>query len=112
MELHERLVATMLPRPLSSKHYALTITEDRFAYERDLAAITAEAALDGIYIIRTTVGAEQMNPAKVVATYKSLARVERDFRSTTTPRPGSGPTCSSACSPPTSSGTYAKLGRH
>src|SRR5665811_2207836 len=64
-----------------AKHYTLDITNDRFVFTRNQDAITAEAALDGLYIIRTTVPAEQMNPAKVVATYKSLARVERDFRS-------------------------------
>jgi len=74
-------VGKVIGRHKMAKHYTLTITEDRFAYERDQAAITAEAALDGIYIIRTTVPAEQMNPAKVVATYKSLSRVERAFRS-------------------------------
>ena len=37
--------------------------------------------MDGIYVIRTTMAPEQMDAAKVVATYKSLARVERDFRS-------------------------------
>ena len=104
-----------------AKHYTLTITDDTFAFTRDTDQITAEAALDGIYVIRTTVTAEQMDAAKVVATYKSLARVERDFRSIKTIdldlRPihhwtesGSARTCSSACSPPTSSGTYAKPG--
>jgi hypothetical protein len=56
-------------------------TDDRFAFTHNQDQITAEAALDGIYVIRTTIGPEQMDPAKVVATYKSLARVERDFRS-------------------------------
>ena len=64
-----------------AKHYTLTITDDTFAFTRDQDQITAEAALDGLYVIRTTVPVEQMDPAKVVATYKSLARVERDFRS-------------------------------
>ena len=64
-----------------AKHYILDITNDTFAFTRNTQAITAEAALDGIYVIRTTIGPEQMDPAKVVATYKSLARVERDFRS-------------------------------
>jgi len=50
-------------------------------FTRDQDQITAEAALDGLYVIRTTIGPEQMDAAKVVATYKSLARVERDFRS-------------------------------
>lgn len=64
-----------------AKHYTLDFTDDRFAFTRDEDQIAAEAALDGIYVIRTTIGPEQMDAAKVVATYKSLARVERDFRS-------------------------------
>ena len=64
-----------------AKHYTLDITDDTFVFTRDQDQITTEAALDGIYVIRTTVPAEQMDAAKVVATYKSLARVERDFRS-------------------------------
>ncbi len=64
-----------------AKHYQLDITDSTFEFTRQQAAIDAEAALDGLYVIRTSVGAEQMNAGKVVATYKSLARVERDFRS-------------------------------
>ena len=74
-------VGKVIGRYKMAKHYTLDITEDTFAFTRNTQAITAEAALDGIYVIRTTVPAEQMNPAKVVATYKSLSRVERDFRS-------------------------------
>src|SRR5450759_4530089 len=74
-------VGKVIGRYKMAKHYTLTITEDTFAFTRNTGAITAEAALDGLYVIRTTVGPEQMNPAQVVATYKSLARVERDFRS-------------------------------
>jgi hypothetical protein len=104
-------VGKVIGRYKMAKHYILDISQDSFTFTHDQDQITAEAALDGIYVIRTTVAPEQMDAAKVVATYKSLARVERDFRSTTTPKPGSGPTCSSACSPPTSCGTYAKHGR-
>jgi hypothetical protein len=114
-------VGKVVGRYKMAKHYTLTITDDTFSYQRNTQTITAEAALDGIYVIRATVAPEQMDAAKVVATYKSLARVERDFDpskpstwtcapSTTTPRPGSGHTCSSACSPPTWPGTYAKHG--
>jgi Transposase DDE domain len=74
-------VGKVIGRYKMAKHYTLTITEDTFAFTRNTGAITAEAALDGLYVIRTTVGPEQMNPAQAVATYKSLARVERDFRS-------------------------------
>jgi hypothetical protein len=74
-------VGKVIGRYKMAKHYNLTITDDAFAFTRDTDQITAEAALDGLYVIRTTVTAEQMDAAKVVATYKSLARVERDFRS-------------------------------
>jgi Transposase DDE domain len=74
-------VGKVIGRYKMAKHYTLDITDDRFAFTRNTGAITAEAALDGLYVIRTTVGPEQMDSAKVVATYKSLARVERDFRS-------------------------------
>ena len=74
-------VGKVIGRYKMAKHYTLTITEDTFSFTRNTEAITAEAALDGIYVIRTSVTSEQMNPAKVVATYKSLSRVERDFRS-------------------------------
>ena len=74
-------VGKVIGRYKMAKHYRLDITDDRFAFTRDQDQIAAEAALDGIYVIRTTVGPEQMDAAKVVGTYKSLARVERDFRS-------------------------------
>jgi Transposase DDE domain len=74
-------VGKVIGRYKMAKHYILDIKDDQFAFTRDEDQITAEAALDGIYVIRTTVAAEQMDAAKVVATYKSLARVERDFRS-------------------------------
>ena len=63
-----------------SKHFHLTITDTGFVYHRDQAAIDAEAALDGIYVLRTSVDAEALDPAAVVDSYKKLAHVERDFR--------------------------------
>jgi transposase len=74
-------VGKVVGRYKMAKHYILDITDDQFAFTRDQDQITAEAALDGLYVIRTTIGPEQMTAAKVVATYKSLAQVERDFRS-------------------------------
>ena len=74
-------VGKTIGRYKMAKHYTLTSTGDAFTYTRNQSAIDAEAHLDGVYIIRTTVPATQMSPDKVVATYKSLARVERDFRS-------------------------------
>jgi len=63
-----------------AKHFKLTITDDSFRYERDEKAIAAEAALDGIYVVRTTVSAERMSSDEIVRSYKSLANVERAFR--------------------------------
>jgi Transposase DDE domain len=74
-------VGKIIGRHKMAKHYTLDITDTTFAFTRDTDHITTEAALDGIYVIRTTISPEQMNPAKVVATYKSLSLVERDFRS-------------------------------
>jgi hypothetical protein len=62
------------------KHFHLTITDTEFAYHRDQATIDAQAALDGIYVLRTSVDANTLDPAAVVEAYKKLANVERDFR--------------------------------
>jgi hypothetical protein len=64
-----------------AKHFDLQITHASFAYARRHDQITAEAALDGIYIIRTSVAADQLDTPEVVQAYKQLANVERDFRS-------------------------------
>ena len=62
------------------KHFRREITDTAFSYQRDQARITAEAALDGIYVLRTSVDADTLEPAAVVAGYKNLANIERDFR--------------------------------
>jgi transposase len=64
-----------------AKHFDLTITETNFAYQRKTDAIAAEAALDGIYAIRTSLPATKLDAQSAVAAYKSLAHVERAFRS-------------------------------
>jgi len=64
-----------------AKHFALTIQDKAFGFKRKHAAIAAEAALDGVYIIRTSVPAAQMDSADCVRHYKALAHVERAFRS-------------------------------
>ena len=64
-----------------AKHFELTIADDGFTYTRKTDSIAAEAALDGLYIIRTSVKAERMDAPTCVRTYKSLAQVERAFRS-------------------------------
>ena len=63
------------------KHFHRTITDTTFTYERDHAAIDAEARLDGIYVLRTSVPATDLDTAAVIGAYKNLAKVERDFRS-------------------------------
>jgi hypothetical protein len=62
------------------KHFATTITDTSFTFQRKQAAIDAEAALDGIYVLRTSVPANSLDAAGVVAGYKTLANIERDFR--------------------------------
>jgi transposase len=64
-----------------AKHFELAIGDITFTFARKRDAIAAEAALDGIYIIRTSVSAAQMDSADCVRNYKSLANVERAFRS-------------------------------
>jgi len=64
-----------------AKHFDSTITDDRFSFARNHAAIAAKAALDGIYVLRTRLPAEQSDAADTVRAYKNLADVERAFRS-------------------------------
>ncbi len=63
-----------------AKHFELTIADGVFAFERNEASIAQEAALDGLYVVRTSVGVERLDSAAVVETYKRLSAVERDFR--------------------------------
>lgn len=64
-----------------AKHFELDIQDNSFAFWRKRQSIDAEAALDGVYLIRTSVPDEQMDSAECVRRYKSLAQVERAFRS-------------------------------
>ncbi|MDA8037778.1 MAG: IS1634 family transposase [Actinomycetota bacterium] len=64
-----------------AKHFSLEIGEDGFSFSRDEASITAEAALEGIYVLRTTIRAEELDTPGVVSAYKDLAGMEWDFRS-------------------------------
>ena len=64
-----------------AKHFELAIGDNTFSFARKRDAIAAEAALDGLYIIRTSVSAAQMDAPDCVRHYKSLANVERAFRS-------------------------------
>ena len=64
-----------------AKHFTLTISSDRFTFARKTDAIAAEAALDGFYVVRTSVPAAYLDDVATVRAYKSLAFVERAFRS-------------------------------
>jgi transposase len=63
------------------KHFELTISADRFSYRRNKTRITEEAALDGIYVIRTSISAEAFSSEDTVRAYKDLSKVEHAFRS-------------------------------
>ena len=63
------------------KHFALSIEERALTFKRLEQQIAAEAALDGLYVIRTSVPNQQMTSAEAVRSYKALAEVERAFRS-------------------------------
>jgi len=68
-----------------AKHFQLTIDNGRFAYARKQDSIAAEAALDGFYLLRTSVGADDLSPQAVVRAYKQLAHAERAFRALKSP---------------------------
>jgi len=74
-------VGKVLGRRKVGKHFTLEITDTRFRAARDEAAIAREAALDGIYVLRTSVAADRLPTAEAVRSYKRLAAVERAFRS-------------------------------
>jgi transposase len=71
----------VLGRFKMGKHFRFEITDTSFRFERDASSIEEEAKLDGIYVIRTSVPKEEMQAEATVAAYKSLAHVERAFRS-------------------------------
>lgn len=76
-----RAVGAILGRRKVAKHFEITITDDDLSFARDDTAIATEAALDGFYILRTSVPAATLDAPAVVRAYKSLSRVERAFRS-------------------------------
>ncbi len=75
-----RRVGRVDNRKRMAKHFRLEIAEGVFRFSRDEASIAAEAALDGLYVVRTSVGPERLDAPAVVETYKRLSAVERDFR--------------------------------
>ncbi|MGH3429414.1 MAG: IS1634 family transposase, partial [Mycobacteriales bacterium] len=73
-------VGKIINKHKMAKHFTLAITENTFDYHRDQQRIDAEAALDGIYVIRTSLDTESLDAPGVITAYKNLASVERDFR--------------------------------
>jgi hypothetical protein len=73
-------VDRVLRRRKVAKHFTTEITDDSIRYARDQDSIAAEAKLDGIYVLRTSVDASDLDSGEVVSSYKALAQVERAFR--------------------------------
>ena len=73
-------VGKVISRYKTGKHFAVTITGTTLAVQRQQDRIDAEAALDGFYVLRTPVPADELDAAAVVTAYKNLKYVERDFR--------------------------------
>jgi hypothetical protein len=74
-------VGAVINRHKMAKHFELDIGEANIAFHRNADAIAAEAALDGIYVVRTNLAKRVLDDAATVGAYKSLAKVERAFRS-------------------------------
>lgn len=77
-------VGRVLGRCKMSKHFRIQIQDDGFHYERDQKRIDEESAVDGIYVIRTSVSSEKLSSSDAVRCYKQLSGVERAFRSVKT----------------------------
>ena len=73
-------VGAVIDRHKMAKHFDLKIADDSFTYRRKPDSIAAEARLDGLYVVRTSLAADAMGAAHAVGAYKALARVERAFR--------------------------------
>jgi hypothetical protein len=73
-------VDRVLRRRKVAKHFTTEITDDSFSCARDQDSIAAEAKLDGIYVLRTSVASGDLDSGQVVSSYKALAQVERAFR--------------------------------
>jgi hypothetical protein len=73
-------VGAVLDQHKMAKHFTLDIADNRFGFARKTEAIAAEAALDGIYVVRTSLPATVLDDAATVRSYKSLSLVERAFR--------------------------------
>ena len=80
-EAIDRRVGREADRKLVEKHFTIKVSDEELRWSRQQAGIEAEAQLDGIYVVRTSLAAEDLGAEQAVAAYKGLARVERAFRS-------------------------------
>ena len=74
-------VGKLIDKYKMAKHFQLAITDTTLTITRRAEQIAAEAALDGIYVIRTSLPTDQLDTPATVTAYKNLAHLERDFRS-------------------------------
>ena len=74
-------VGRIIAKHKVGKHFHRAITDTSLTYHRNQTSIDAQAALDGIYVLRTSVPAANLDAAAVITSYKNLAHLERDFRS-------------------------------
>jgi Transposase DDE domain len=74
-------VGAVINRYKMAKHFDITISDDDVSFKRNVEQINAEAALDGIYVVRTSVSSEALDASLTVKAYKQLSNAERAFRS-------------------------------
>ena len=74
-------VGKVIDRYNMAKHFTVIVTDDDLTFERNSPQIDNEAALDGIYVVRTNLGSQQLDDTSTVKAYKQLANAERAFRS-------------------------------
>jgi Transposase DDE domain len=75
------MIGAVVNRHKVSKHFRLAVSEHNFTFQRDGEAIASEARLDGIYVVRTSLAAADLDAPKTVRAYKGLSHAERAFRS-------------------------------
>ena len=92
-EAIDRRVGREADRKLVEKHFTIEVSDAELRWSRQQASIEAEAQLDGIYVVRTSLAAEDLGAEQAVAAYKGLARVERAFRSLKTTQLQVRPVC-------------------
>src|SRR6201981_149315 len=73
-------IGAVLDKHKMAKHFALDLTDTSFSFARKTDEITVEAALDGLYVVRTSLPAAALDDTATVRSYKSLSLVERAFR--------------------------------